>query len=1373
MNALKEGLNIPASYLETVKDNLAGINTSQKNSLLFNFQDINPNNTKNTVLSGYCMNWNCVGPSVRQERADAFGRISFYEQRIWKEDITFNGTRSRVVSRPGISIQAGATHNWGGQNHTPYNVLTKLTGTGWKDGDNIYSYLNKAKTDSKVSGQVWNWGNTQNGELPPPHNEFWLCRQGFHMVYKVNFADSAEELPEYLQNGFLKFEYDFIKPTLETNNWFGTFMIADDYTPMGLLHYQEASASGPKWPKEKYWPYFKMNKNATSIFSGNKAIWFDPKDVPDYGNYYIQGSGYKILPLNKIVGKYLIFGVRGTYTNNTRELDNNRYCGDYSGATTGRNVAIFNVYNFQILPTVYPFLDMNNTESEAVWKFANTSCVELYHGDLTKGKSVGAEPAKDLPGNILEYYDTKSLGTWGGRYYTTNKYVIHNGSKTGGAEWTNDSGNPLPTDFMLKECVVSDTIMAIKTRPTMKVVDLLSYNVPLQSKNDLTYYWLLSGEMGDIPDVNLRDNSIISSLLSSNTVINITNGSPNPYGGVESFDSLGYRTPNDESVTGVIYKYPLNDDILNYKLVNTSRIQKTGMGGLLIGNEESFDAKKVTNILSDIPTQLMSPEKSFLFNVSGNLPAEYTIYNTISPGITTNNKLSHFSLRNLNKDLATDRTEFVQLSVNMGFAWLKLLDSAMTRIKTLLQTMNGAPYYYYSPYETSVSVNGSLTTNKPAQQVKFSTGYLYPGKPTVDKFWEKYDDILSKTQIDTDCYSSADGGIVYGSYTGSDSSIYGITSGHLEMRRGVGFAWPLLSGTSRQIGIDISADGLNSGVVRQMVDVALFDYGFIDAKISNANTSSDLVPEMLPSGTYKLIFDKKIEKARPEVWNIPYVWDTTINAVPPIKFYLGQEEIPSSDIWYSMSYPLSFTQNYLKDEILSIDGTELSYGTSLGKLLDLNAIYKKFRTNPDKKLTMVVYVSISLGNNSSNVVCYGLTSGVTSNPVDHTLEYTDDKGLNGVNLDSEVIITGYTGGSSYPMGGDSDPILSGGLDDSNFKTILSGSDFYCFIQNGDSDILGSVSTYFGQLRLAGGSLAYEYPAAPRRIITCEPKNFIQFTYEYTFKNLADFVLFSMGYRHNLNHYFGKLNLMFKNIRLKNNIENSYDNPATVLSSFINSKNYVNGTNYSLLLSYEELINYDVIWKGFPYNFQPTNTNNLFNTEQATDIVDGYGANNWIRRENHSSVIGISDYEESIETITQSYFTTSNNTGVGFIDGVNNGSATKDENYKRLISFFRPLWIEYSKMYNISYVTNWDKFLTYTVGNGASSKPELNSGIAKVSNLTYAVTRYSETYNMTINGTYMVNWNMWTPDYGFTDNNKRYNIDKILNADVPFNGLIEN
>ena len=87
------------------------------------------------------------------------------------------------------------------------------------------------------------------------------------------------------------------------------------------------------------------------------------------------------------------------------------------------------------------------------------------------------------------------------------------------------------------------------------------------------------------------------------------------------------------------------------------------------------------------------------------------------------------------------------------------------------------------------------------------------------------------------------------------------------------------------------------------------------------------------------------------------------------------------------------------------------------------------------------------------------------------------------------------------------------------------------------------------------------------------------------------------------------------------------------------------------------------------------------------------------------------------------------------------------------------------MYDITYSNNWDGFSTYTEGNG------INPGIIKIFDLSYTLWKSGVMYPMIINGTYMVNWNMWTPDYGFTDNNKRYNIDNILTAEVPFNGLI--
>ena len=59
----------------------------------------------NTVLAVAGINYNCCGPSVREERADRFGDIQFFA------DEKFGN---------GFTINVGATHNYGGQCLTAY-----------------------------------------------------------------------------------------------------------------------------------------------------------------------------------------------------------------------------------------------------------------------------------------------------------------------------------------------------------------------------------------------------------------------------------------------------------------------------------------------------------------------------------------------------------------------------------------------------------------------------------------------------------------------------------------------------------------------------------------------------------------------------------------------------------------------------------------------------------------------------------------------------------------------------------------------------------------------------------------------------------------------------------------------------------------------------------------------------------------------------------------------------------------------------------------------------------------------------------------------------------------------------------------------------
>ena len=101
---------------------LQNVNTSTINSVLFydlpssQFKQLfSPSSVaisaenilpkKNTVLAVAGINYNCCGPSVREERADRFGDIQFFADKKLGN---------------GFTINVGATHNYGGQSLTAY-----------------------------------------------------------------------------------------------------------------------------------------------------------------------------------------------------------------------------------------------------------------------------------------------------------------------------------------------------------------------------------------------------------------------------------------------------------------------------------------------------------------------------------------------------------------------------------------------------------------------------------------------------------------------------------------------------------------------------------------------------------------------------------------------------------------------------------------------------------------------------------------------------------------------------------------------------------------------------------------------------------------------------------------------------------------------------------------------------------------------------------------------------------------------------------------------------------------------------------------------------------------------------------------------------
>ena len=347
---------------------------------------------KNKILNLAIINCNCTGPSVRTERADRFGYLDFFP--------------ATETNGCGFSITAGATHNWGGENQSEYRILDKIKNRFSKKGyesSNPFYYLNRYENSEYTNDIDTVISSNKYNEISPPHDEFWYSRQGLHIVYQIGFTDENDniKLPEYLEYGYLKFTYNLIRNTNGLGNWYGVFMIADDYfIPYSTIHVRERSACGDAWPKEKYFPLISFKKDSKTIVKKSIPRYYDPEDIPRFGNYFLMNSGDVYLPLNKIAGKFLIFGMRGTYSTKYTEKDNGVYVGKYRGnSSPTETCSTLRFSDFKIIPSILPY--KNNEET---WKLSNSSPLLLNNI-----KANSKEDKISLAGIGLRYYTAASF----------------------------------------------------------------------------------------------------------------------------------------------------------------------------------------------------------------------------------------------------------------------------------------------------------------------------------------------------------------------------------------------------------------------------------------------------------------------------------------------------------------------------------------------------------------------------------------------------------------------------------------------------------------------------------------------------------------------------------------------------------------------------------------------------------------------------------------------------------------------------------------------------------------------------------------------------------------------------------------------------
>lgn len=309
--------------------------------------------------------------------------------------------------------------------------------------------------------------------------------------------------------------------------------------------------------------------------------------------------------------------------------------------------------------------------------------------------------------------------------------------------------------------------------------------------------------------------------------------------------------------------------------------------------------------------------------------------------------------------------------------------------------------------------------------------------------------------------------------------------------------------------------------------------------------------------------------------------------------------------------------------------------------------------------------------------------------------------------------------------------IIGFLDNNVTKNIIIGIQNLNDIADRTTD-----STNYLDLRKDIGSLYYEYPACSTRTgeyISSSNKYILTST--YTFKNLLDFVLFYYHYKHVVNHYLCKLNLLL-NTKIFNN-ELTYKNLYDVLA---NKLNYVNANTYSNLVSLSNVFNScECLFKAFP-------NNNNFDDVSITKFCSPFGNMDWIYSSNHSE---LSEYTSTM--IDESKFPTDD-------------KKTFDESMKKLLSIYRPFYIEYKNMFTAATSKNIDS--PYSVSTG------FNWGYSKGTDYLIDSVKNSDgiVTNSIIKNYCRLNSAALNKDYGWGKN--EYTIDSILNPEeeISINGL---
>ena len=230
----------------------------------------------------------------------------------------------------------------------------------------------------------------------------------------------------------------------------------------------------------------------------------------------------------------------------------------------------------------------------------------------------------------------------------------------------------------------------------------------------------------------------------------------------------------------------------------------------------------------------------------------------------------------------------------------------------------------------------------------------------------------------------------------------------------------------------------------------------------------------------------------------------------------------------------------------------------------------------------------------------------------------------------------------------------------------------------DYSASGYTINYFN-LRNKIGSLGFQFPKMEIESIN---GTIAKLTKTYEFKNLSDYILFYYSYKHVLNHYFCKFNKIFNCLTLYKNTNkwSKFKNYSDTIEMLTTPSAYFNGYNCALLNSLNNILsNEQHIWKSYvdikemnsiktsaskfiiPFGTSlngNTGVSSKFFTDESGILTGDLGIQSGGR---HNNI-----YSEQI----------SNNTLIDY-----------EENWKKLLSIYRPFYIDNLKKHNAFNGTN--------------------------------------------------------------------------------------